>query len=225
MLLPGGQMVLTSDNIDQNLREEALAWFVKMHSGHATSADHEEHSAWLRAHPENKQEYDKLGGLWSDLDQIADPRLRPDHRQARRHALSRRSFLAGGALAAASAGFVVLNGMPDIFVNDFYTGVGEQRNIKLPDGTLIGLDADTAINLDYSDSERRIKLPRGRAFFDVANDATRPFVVEASGGTVTALGTRFTVHQWGDTVTVSVEERSVSVSAPDNTTAQLGQGE
>ncbi|WP_193059945.1 FecR family protein [Halomonas sp. 3A7M] len=65
----------------------------------------------------------------------------------------------------------------------------------------------------------------GRAFFAVAKDAHRPFVVEAASGTATALGTRFSVHEWGGNASVAVEESAVSVTAPDGSSAVLNVGE
>jgi transmembrane sensor len=138
--------------------------------------------------------------------------------------LRRRSFLAGGAVAAGVVGFAGLKGVP-YWLSDYATGTGEQRTVTLPDGSAISLDADSAIATAYDDQFRRIRLLHGRAFFDVAKDPARPFIVEAADGSVTALGTRFVVHEWADTVTVSVEESAVSVVAPDRTHAVLKAGE
>ncbi len=61
----------------------------------------------------------------------------------------------------------------------------------------------------------------GRAFFNVAKDKGRTFIVEANGGKTTALGTRFTVHHWDEDVTVSVEEGTVAVLAPNSLNASV----
>lgn len=107
---------------------------------------------------------------------------------------------------------------------DHATKTAEQRKLTLADGTRIEMDADTALDVDFTDARRMVRLSRGRAFFDVAKDA-RPFVVGATGGTVTALGTRFVVHEWSGSVTVSVEESAVSVAAPTGPTATVNAGE
>lgn len=86
----------------------------------------------------------------------------------------------------------------------------------LSDGTQVDLDTDSAIALDYSRTLRRVDLIRGQAFFTVAKDANRPFVVGSNGLTATALGTRFEVD--GDVdrgPEVEVEEGSVEVAAGD----------
>lgn len=234
-------MARAKDILERKSREEALSWFVKINSGDATEAEHEAHRAWLAVHPQNRQEYAKLDVLWSDLDSIPDPREQPDtsldysqtnnagrttdlpHPES--FMMSRRGFVLGGAMTASAAGYVAINGLPNFLISDHTTGIGEQRDITLADGSGITLDADTAIDLKFTDAERRVRLLRGRAFFDVASDRSRPFVVEAAGGTATALGTRFTVHQWDGTVTVSVEESAVAVSVPNSSETKIGIGE
>ena len=213
------------DDGDTPMRDAALAWFVRLQSGDATATDRAEHQRWLAEDPSHPREYAKLASLWSDLDGVADPRVRPVCLDARaRSPLRRRSFLVGGAMAAGVAGLAVHHMLPD-WLSDFSTGTGEQRTVSLSDGSVVNLDADTSITLAYDDQFRRIRLLHGRAFFDVAKDAARPFVVEAASGSTTALGTRFVVHEWADTVTVSVEESAVSVVAPDQTRVVIKAGE
>ncbi|MGU3575411.1 FecR family protein [Brucellaceae bacterium C25G] len=209
------------DDKAETSRSEALAWFVTMNSGDATDADKAAHTAWLARNPENKSEYQSLDLLWTDLDKIEDPRKAAKAQNNAevlhfkpKKTTSRRAFLTGGAAIAASAAALYVV-KPDFLNSDYSTATGEIRNITLEDGTNVDLDADTAIAVDYSNNIRLIKLLRGRAFFNVAKDTTRPFTVEAAGGSITALGTRFVVHQWADDVTVWVEESAVSVIAPN----------
>lgn len=218
-------MIQAEDSSDRKTRDEALAWFVRIYSGDATEDDRAGHAAWMAASVRHRREYGKLGGIWSDLDRIEDPRARPAAANgAERGIMSRRGFLAGGAAAAAVAGYVAVNGLPDFLTSDHYTGTGERRSVTLADGTRVDLDAQSAIALDFSERSRRLRLVHGRAFFDVARDAGRPFTVDAAGGSVTALGTRFVVHQWDRSVTVAVEESAVSVRAPDKAEVRIAAG-
>jgi transmembrane sensor len=77
---------------------------------------------------------------------------------------------------------------------NYTTRVGEKATLHLPDGTLLVLDTDSALQVGFSTARRQIELARGRAFFNVAKDAARPFSVRAGGNTVTALGTEFDVE-------------------------------
>lgn len=208
-------MVNIKDDGVETSRREALVWFVIINSGDATDTDRAKHATWMAESLHNQTEYQALGTIWADLDVIGDPRqknviCRPEQRKV----TTRRAFLAGSAAVTASAATVLII-QPDFLVSDYATTTGEISNVNLSDGTSVDLDADTAIVVDYSNDIRLIKLLRGRAFFDVAKDTSRPFTVQAAGGSITALGTRFVVHEWADEVTVWVEESAVSVIAPD----------
>ncbi|MDX3926018.1 MAG: FecR family protein [Shinella sp.] len=205
------------------VREEAVAWFVRMNSGEASPADEAGFQAWLCSCPENKREYARLQRMWSDLDHVRDPSAskRPNHSIVR---FSRRHVLGAGAMAAAATAIVWVGGYDYLF-SDQFTGTGEVRELVLDDGTHVTLDADSAISVDYSPSLRRLVLQRGRAYFDVAGDETRPFSVFAREGSVTALGTQFVVQIWDYSVTASVQESAVSVALPDAGSTRLEAGE
>ncbi|WP_457588586.1 FecR family protein [Ensifer canadensis] len=219
-------MAEARDPSKERPKDEALAWFVRLTSGEVTAAERSAHATWMAASPLHRKEYEKLAGIWSDLDMLSDPRV-PRGLPLANHtsAIGRRSFLTGGAAVLGVAGYVGLNGLPDFLLSDYETGTAELRDLALADGSRVSLDADTAITVDFIDNRRAVRLLRGRAHFEVAKDARRPFIVEAGAGTTTALGTRFVVHRWSDTVTVSVEESAVSVMAPDHSSAVLQVGQ
>ncbi|HKX79903.1 MAG TPA: FecR domain-containing protein [Novosphingobium sp.] len=74
-----------------------------------------------------------------------------------------------------------------------YSTVGANgRSVKLPDGSVVALEADTILNTQYGADRRELRLERGSARFDVAHER-RPFTVSAGGGRVTARGTLFDV--------------------------------
>lgn len=218
-------MAATSNDKQRKSRDEALAWFVRINSGDATEADRTDHAAWLASDPINRAEYAQLGDIWSDLDRIPDPRPAMARHTACRPRTSRRAFLAGGTAVLAVAAVAMVVGPPDFLTSDHFTGTGELRSVTLADGTKVELDAHSAIALDYTDAVRTVRLLRGRAFFDVAKDASRPFTVFAADGSTTALGTRFVVHAWSGTVTISVEESAVSVVGPDRSDTVVNAGE
>ena len=73
------------------------------------------------------------------------------------------------------------------------TDRGERREIALADGSVVDVDPETRLRIQYDQSRRVIHLERGRALFHVAKDPSRPFTVEAAGTLVRALGTSFGV--------------------------------
>lgn len=74
------------------------------------------------------------------------------------------------------------------------TAIGEQRDVKLSDGTLVQLNTNSIIQTDFSGNVRRVTLKQGEAHFTVAHDHYRPFIVQAANNTVTAIGTAFNME-------------------------------
>lgn len=215
--------ISTNNNASQIAREAALAWFVRINSGDATAQERQAFEHWLTLHASHRYEYEKLAGIWSAMDGINDPRRQ--RAMPRSSFPSRRLFLGGAALALAG-GFIALNGVPDFIASDHYTGTSELKSLTLADGSTVDLDAGSAISVNYTPSARRLVLQRGRAFFHVAKDTTRPFIVEAAGGSTVALGTQFVVHLTDDDVIVAVEESAVSVTpSPGSKDARIVAGE
>ena len=91
------------------------------------------------------------------------------------------------------------------------TAIGENRSVRLEDGSRVTLGGGTELQILLRKDSRRISLRRGEAFFKVAKDASRPFRVRAGDAAVTAVGTEFNVRRGGDRVTVVVVEGRVVV--------------
>lgn len=95
---------------------------------------------------------------------------------------------------------------------DEYTSAGGQKQITLPDGSIAVLNTATAIAIDYSASERRIRLLEGEAFFKVQPNKARPFRVETQSGVGEAAGTSFAVHKTEQGAKITVSEGVVAVN-------------
>lgn len=207
-------------------REEALRWFVRLNSGDATAADRAAFDRWLVADPAHAGMYAALSGIWFELDNLPDPRIDAERAHPagiRAAAWPRRRFLVGGgALAATALAALMIGPLPGLIASDYVTGTGELRTIMLDDGSRLELDAQSALTVSYSGTQRRLRLEKGRAAFVVAPDSERPFVVAAANGTVTALGTEFVMRRDADRVTVSVLESAVRVAASGATGSGFG---
>lgn len=77
----------------------------------------------------------------------------------------------------------------------YRTAIGDLREVRLEDGSRITLSSASAIRVRFARRERHIELDRGEAFFDVAKDRTRPFVIVAGERRIRAIGTRFAVRR------------------------------
>ncbi len=116
------------------------------------------------------------------------------------------------AVAAASCAVAALVWQQGLFARTHYvTPVGGTAEVSLPDGSAVILNTDSDIRLAVSATERRIDLRQGEAFFNVAPDSTRPFVVTVAGKRVVAVGTAFSVRRHGTEIDVVVTSGAVRV--------------
>ena len=211
---------------DGAVRAQAAAWLARLRSEERGRDDEAGFRAWLAESERHRHAFDAVntawevaGGLAADSALFVAP--------ARREQRSRRAVLAGAAgLVAAVAGAGVWR---EAFAGTYATGVGEQRRVALADGSLVILDTDTRVRVRLGDHTRAVSLIQGRAHFDVAKDAARPFVVSAGGEQVTALGTAFDVERHADAVSVvlmhgrvAIRREDAAPSAPPTTVLQPG---
>jgi transmembrane sensor len=117
------------------------------------------------------------------------------------------------ALIALVGGYLAYTRMVDVEV--YVTGIGEQRTIRLDDGSLLYLNAHSQLEVRYSRQLREIDLGEGESIFQVAHESGRPFRVRAGTAVVEAVGTRFNVSRRGTEATVSVLEGKVRVGADE----------
>lgn len=137
------------------------------------------------------------------------------------------SIAAGVVLASIVGLFAFLNDGQEAPVSDikrYVTSIGEQRQIVLPDASVVHLNTGSELLVEMRERERKLTLRRGEAYFDVAHDANRPFSVDIGGRTVTAVGTEFNIRKQPDQFTLSVIEGVVAMhkqSEKANVTAYL----
>lgn len=189
---------------------EALEWFVRLKDERVSQEDRLAFEQWLARDPGHPEAYERARALWSRFDIV-----KPEYDRLRRSGrIGRRGVLLGGAAALVAAPALYALSRRDLFA-DYRTDVAERRSFRLPDGSLVELGGYSALSLDFTPRARRLELHRGQAFFRVAEERDRPFLVEAASGTIRALGTEFDVNLFPDLATVSVIEHSVEVRAPD----------
>lgn len=112
-------------------------------------------------------------------------------------------------LMLCGAGLYVYTSHP--FGARYVTAVGKMTTVALADGSQVTLNTDSSIRVRFTAGERRITLGKGEAFFDVAKDASRPFIVSAGASRVIAVGTKFSVRRDGTDLRLAVSEGKVRV--------------
>lgn len=208
----------------------ASLWFARLQGDDVSPRMRREFERWLKADVRNAMAWDDLNGTWnsfSDLENNSDfAALRADALNAgdKRPHLNRRSLgLAAAGLVAAVGGAVV----GKRWVGDatapasppeepvFSTAVGESSTFRLADNSVVTLSTDSAVRVNHWVKERRLTLVRGQAFFQVAKDASRPFVVAAGDKRVTAVGTAFDVRMEPGKLSVTLVEGRVRIAADE----------
>jgi transmembrane sensor len=144
---------------------------------------------------------------------IGTVRERADSPPPPRAPFSFRQRLRLYALAASFAAIVIAAAWPLIGLRGqtIRTERGERREVALSDGSVVAVDPETRLRVKFEEHTRRVFLERGRALFRVAKNADRPFLVQADGTTVRAVGTAFGVERQKQGVMVTVAEGKVAV--------------
>jgi transmembrane sensor len=198
-------------NSAQSARDAAIDWLMRRNEGRLSRREQRAFEAWLAADPAHRAAFDDSSDMFGRLTEMRFDR-------APTPVTRRRPLVAAASATMATLlllGFTFFDDLSLRLRADVYVGPGGTKSIALPDGTRAQLDSRSAIALRYEAGERRVALLAGQAWFDVAPDPARPFVVEASGGTVTALGTAFEVSMENATTRVTVGEHRVRVASGD----------
>jgi transmembrane sensor len=208
------------------VRREAAAWFARLRADDVSEREREGFQRWLADDSRHRSAYERLEALWSSLGAHADHpeigkalhesdilRKSPAKTQRNVRRAQSPAWLAVAALlvvALAGGWFAWRMQQPEVLI--YATGVGEQRTLMLEDGSRVTMDTDTRLSASFSAKSRRLVLKQGRAFFRVAKDARRPFLVTTQGGVVRAIGTQFGVYDHDDMVEVTLVEGRVEVT-------------
>lgn len=208
-------------DVDNNVRKEAEQWFARRLDPSVREAERELFENWRGQDPRRAEIYAETERLWDELSvlkqsqrlRVAVPNPVVSKEIAWRHTKVRYPLflaLAAGLAAVAVLTFGLLNrGTP---AQTFITALGEQRTEILADGTTLRLNTSSTLDVQMTDQRRSITLRSGEVAFDVAKNPSRPFVVTAGGGTITAVGTQFQVRQEENIVAVTLIEGRVKLA-------------
>lgn len=181
---------------------EAARWVARQDADDWTDADEAALQRWLRADPRHAGALLRAEASWVALDQCRD---QPDAEEAPdAPRVGRRNLLAGGAAALAASlagGFFWLR---DARV--YATDMGEIRRVQLGDGSIAAINTETRMDVDFAASDRHVRIDRGEAWFQVAKNPKRPFVVEAGDVRAVAVGTAFSVKRQANGAEILVTE-------------------
>ncbi|MGR4866094.1 FecR family protein [Caulobacter sp. LARHSG274] len=206
----------TSRDIDQ----AASDWTARLDRGLLTPDEEDAFQAWAAGDPRCKgallraQALSMMSESAQALGAGFDPVAFAAPKRPRPAPLSRRQALAWTGGAAAAAGLTALAiGLPAAGAV-IRTERGEIRLVPLKDGSTVLLNTQSSIRVRYDAGQRLVTLLQGEAYFSVARDEKRPFVVAVNGRRLRTAQAGFRVRKLDrDPVDVLVSQGQVEVSS------------
>jgi transmembrane sensor len=216
-----------------SVNEQAAEWFIRLRDRDLTMVDRRKFVRWLKQSPSHIAEFMRLCQLYGRVKRAKVPTLTPEKVESSVITLGQRDValvekrppgffsLRGVRFAAAACCLALVGVIANIALssNTIETRISEWRKVQLADGSRVSVGPDTLLQVSYGDDIRRIHLRRGEALFEVAKDASRPFIVDAGGAVARAVGTRFGVERRNNSVLVTVNEGKVAVVRADQAAA------
>jgi len=227
--------------MNAQIQQEAAEWLIDLQLDTPNASVRKRFVLWLRTSPEHVRAYLELVAIWDDtrhfdphheIDvaelislshaeanvvafQPKDASAGPDEEgESNKPLRARRSIWRFYRVCAAAAGVVALGVGLWVLIPltpTYATDVGEQRTVKLADGSIAQLNAVSRIRIRYSNERRIVDLLGGEALFRVAKDKSRPFIVVSGDTQVRILGTEFDVNRKATGTVVTVVEGRVAV--------------
>lgn len=191
--------------------DEAAYWAARIDAGPLPPDEQAQLEAWLALDTRH------LGAFAQSRAMMVPKASSAPMRAAEYEGPPRRRVLLGGSIAAGLASVLgaatyVTRALGE---ESYRTQIGEMRVIPLGDGSVVTLNTNSEIAVQFSSSQRYIELRRGEALFDVAKNKERPFIVQSGATQVRAVGTSFSVKALPDQpVQVLVREGVVEVKRP-----------
>ncbi|NCE88938.1 FecR domain-containing protein [Pseudomonas sp. L13] len=203
-----------SKPVSSRVLDAAIAWQLSLDSGNGSAVEQEEFSKWLASDEEHARAWRQLGMLDQRFSVAAGP-ARAALLQSR-HGVRQRVRKLGRGLASIVlvCGLALFAGERYVPIHywlaDQRTATGEQRMLKLADGTRVNLNTHSAIDVRFDETRRLIVLQAGEILVETGHDDSRPFYVQTRDGSLRALGTRFIVKREDDATRLSVLQSAVA---------------
>lgn len=215
---------------NSNDRADAMArnWFVLLTSEESTDTDIAAFEEWCNADPAHEKAYGKISQVGNELSLLAHTHQGENLLQFAEESLNQQPLwrklkeqvkgyvrLPYGVPISAAVCMImlVLYVQVPVPLGDIHqTQVSEIQDVVLADGSVITLGAQSLVEVAYTESMRTVHLRKGQAFFDVAKNPERPFIIKLDDAEISVLGTKFDVHLDSEQATVAVMEGRVSVT-------------
>ena len=221
----------TPIRLNGQISEEAAEWFIEFRTGDIDPAGRRAFDAWVRSSQEHLRAYLEIAAIWNEggsldarraldvdalialaVENVVPLQVRRQP-QPQRSPRTSRPFAIAACVAVLAFATATLFWVQSYRMPTYATDVGEQRSIRLPDGSTVELNSRSRVQVHFTETERAVALLEGQALFQVARNAARPFIVRSADTRVRAVGTRFDVYRKTSGTVVTVVEGKVAVLA------------
>ncbi|WP_084305020.1 DUF4880 domain-containing protein [Bradyrhizobium sp. ARR65] len=213
-------MIMPPTSARDPLIEEALGWIVRLKTGAPTQADLDALQRWRQQSEAHEEAFRAAARLYRHAGTAAQELKAEQARgavlvQRTPRLLARRAILTGAV--AAAAGYVIVRpplGLWPSFEElsaDYRTGKGEQRKVLVTPDISLELNTQTSIALRPVPNETRIELISGEASVAAKTSSSKPLVMLAGTGQMTASQASFNARCFDRVVSVTCIAGIVSV--------------
>ncbi len=192
------------------------------------SDEHKQVEAWIEASAENKAEFARIQKIWENHGHVANT-FQPDEPQAWTNIQARidshPSLLSWNWVVKVAAVMLLALGLSYYFLGNEsgrlaaskqveFVAESSIEKIELPDGSIIHLNQGSKVSFDpeFAGKDRIVSLV-GEAFFDVARDEKRPFIIDTESTRTEVLGTSFVIKEDGNKTMLTVVSGKVRFAA------------
>lgn len=203
------------------IRQQANDWVVKLETDSMTDGDEALFVEWMEQDERHGEAFYEAEQTWQLMQQVKQE-------QVAQVEVKQSSWLLQSLMPIAATVLIVVSSMlwwQDLYfatMSDHYTKTGQRLEQRLSDGSELILNTDSAVDIQFSDNKRLVKVLSGEVYVTVAPDKTKPFVVQIGDMQVTALGTEFIVRKDSDEQpSVIVTEHSVKVESTESSQVNL----
>ncbi|NPT60537.1 FecR domain-containing protein [Paraburkholderia elongata] len=218
-------------DIPQPIALRAVQWWMELQSGENTRAQQLALAHWCAEHPDHKRAWQHICSVSSRFRGLAQATTGNANADAGGVAAAHAALTRTGSarrrtsvnvlatlLFAGGATWIAGEHVPwRAWSAGARTALGERRTITLADDTRMTLNTDSAVDIRFSNTERRVRLIKGEIMIATGHSAgeQRPFIVETAQGSLQPLGTRFAVRQQSALCRLDVFEGAVQISPLD----------
>ncbi|HEY0286640.1 MAG TPA: FecR domain-containing protein [Pseudomonas sp.] len=196
--------------LERSILRDAARWYMRLNDGDTDASQQARFEQWRRLHPDHERAWQLAQRVSQQWQGIPSGLGLPTLDRADR--LSRRTGLKALILLMTAGPLAFVAWRESSWSADERTAVGEQRQINLPDGTQLNLNTDTAVDVVFDATQRLIRLRAGEILVTTGHDNLgRPLRVQTDQGSVSPVGTRFSVRVESEASLVTVFAGAVDI--------------